>query len=173
LKLEALREIEAGEGEMTVCSLMAGDEMYCIDTQSIQEVLGAWMLQRMPLAPEHIAGVISNRGAVLTTVSLRALLGLDEHLKANAVLVLESGAEERFGLMVDAVGGVMSLSAETLEENPSTLDVRCRALFAGAHKLPDGLMVRLDATKLSPSRLKECGLFRNKAMVRCEAGRES
>jgi purine-binding chemotaxis protein CheW len=102
-------------------------------------------------------------------VSLRALLGLDELPKPNAVLVLESGAEERFGLMVDAVGGVMSLSGETLEANPSTLDVRCRALFAGAYKLPEGLMVRLDASKICPSRLKESGLFRKRAAVRCGA----
>src|SRR5580704_8427119 len=111
---------------------MVGDDMYCVDTQRIREVLGTWVLQRMPLAPEYIAGVISNRGAVLTAVSLRALLGLDKSAKQNAMLVLESGLEERFGLIVDEVGGVMSLNAETLEANPSTLDSRGRALFDGA-----------------------------------------
>src|SRR5215469_756949 len=132
---------------LPVCSLTIGDEMYCINTQRIQEVLGTWKLQKMPLAPGYIAGVISNRGAVLTTVSLRVLLGLDEQVRSNAVLVLESGAEEGFGLMVDAVGGVVSLGAETLEANPSTLDARGRALFAGAYKLPDGLVVKLDAAR--------------------------
>jgi purine-binding chemotaxis protein CheW len=155
--MEERKEIEGAMAP--VCSLLVGDELYCIDTQRIHEVLGTWTLQRMPLAPGYIAGVISNRGAVLTTVSLRALLGLDELGKSKAVLVLESGGKERFALLVDAVGGVMSLGTESLEANPSTLDARGRALFDGAYKLPEGLMVRLDASKLCPSRLKEVGAF--------------
>jgi purine-binding chemotaxis protein CheW len=162
--VEERKEIE---GAMPpVCSLLVGDGLYCIDTQRIHEVLGTWTVQRMPLAPGYIAGVISNRGAVLTTVSLRALLGLHELGKSKAVLVLESGGRERFALLVDAVGGVMSLGSESLEANPSTLDARGRALFDGAHKLPEGLMVRLDASKLCPSRLKEVGAFRNRGSVR-------
>jgi purine-binding chemotaxis protein CheW len=159
---------EQSEGEMvSVCSLTAGGEVFSIDTERIREVLGTWTLQKMPLAPSYIAGVIPNRGAVLTTVSLRALLGIEEQGTASAVLVLEDvDGEERFGLMVDAVGGVVMLNAETLETNPSTLGARGRALFDGAYKLREGLMVRLDAAKLCPLRLKEMGLFRNTATVR-------
>jgi purine-binding chemotaxis protein CheW len=162
--------LEQSEGEMvSVCSLTADGEVFSIDTQRIREVLGTWTLHRMPLAPGYIAGVIPNRGAVLTTVSLRALLGIEEQGAASAVLVLEDAdGEERFGLMVDSVGGVVTLNAETLEANPSTLGARGRALFDGAYKLREGLMVRLDTAKLCPSRLKEVGLFRNKAAARDE-----
>ena len=69
--------LEQGEGEMvSVCSLTVGAEVFGIDTMKVREVLGAWALQKIPLAPKYIAGVIPNRGAVLTTISLRALLGL-------------------------------------------------------------------------------------------------
>ena len=170
MSLEERSDIE--DAMLPVCSLIVGDELYCIDTRRIYEVLGTWSLQRMPLAPGYIAGVISNRGAVLTTVSLRALLGLDELAKANAVLVLENGGGEKFALMVDSVGGVMSLSGESLEKNPSTLDTRGKALFDGVHKLPGRLMVRLDAEKLYPSRLKESGVFRMRTAVRAGTVRE-
>ena len=169
MKLEERRQIE--ELMSPVCSLMVGDGVYCIDTRMIHEVLETWTLQRMPLAPGYIAGVISNRGAVLTTVSLRALLGLNEITKSNVVLVLENGGEERFGLLVDAVGGVMSPSVESVEANPSTLDARSRVLFDGAHKLPEGLMVRLDAAKLCPSRLKEIEVFGSRGALGFGAGR--
>src|ERR1700761_8188986 len=78
-----------GRALLPVCSLKAGVGIYCIETRKILEVLGSWNLQRIPLAPAYIAGVIANRGAVLTTVSLRALLGLEECREPRAVLVLE------------------------------------------------------------------------------------
>jgi purine-binding chemotaxis protein CheW len=150
---------------------MVGEEMFAIDTKKIREVLGTWAMQRIPLAPVYVAGVIPNRDEVLTTVSLRALLGLEERGGASAVLVLEDEDEdERFGLMVDAVSSVMTVGVATLEANPSTLGARGKALFDGAYKLPEGLMVRLDTAKLRPARLKGIGLFTNDAM-RPEAGK--
>jgi purine-binding chemotaxis protein CheW len=146
--------------EVSLCTLTVGEETFAIDTKKIREVLGARAIQRIPLAPMYVAGVIPNRGEVLTTVSLRALLGLEERGGVSAVLVLEDGDEdERFGLMVDAVNSVMTVAVSTLEGNPSTLGARGKALFDGAYKLPEGLMVRLDAGKLRPSRLKGIGLF--------------
>jgi purine-binding chemotaxis protein CheW len=72
--------------------------------------------------------------------------------------------------MVDAVSSVMTVGVATLEANPSTLGARGKALFDGAYKLPEGLMVRLDTAKLRPARLKGIGLFTNDAM-RPEAGK--
>ena len=160
----------SGEG-VSLCTLIVGGETFAIDTKRIREVLGACAMQKIPLAPAFVAGVIPNRGEVLTTVSLRALLGLEERVGASAVLVLEDEDEdERFGLMVDEVSSVLTVSAETLEANPSTLGARSRALFDGAFKLETGLMVRLDTAKLRPTRLKGVELFKNDASGR-EAGK--
>lgn len=165
-------DARSGEAEgVSLCMLMVGGETFAIDTKKIREVLGANAIQKIPLAPVYVAGVIPNRGEVLTTVSLRALLGLEERVGTSAVLVLEDEDEdERFGLMVDEVSSVLKVSAETLEANPSTLGPRGRALFDGAYKLQTGLMVRLDTAKLRPSRLKSVGLFTDDA-IRQKAGR--
>jgi purine-binding chemotaxis protein CheW len=167
-----MSDAKSGEVEgVSLCMLMVGEETFAIDTKKIREVLGAFAMQKIPLAPVYVAGVIPNRGEVLTTVSLRALLGLEERVGASAVLVLEDEDEdERFGLMVDEVSSVLKVSAETLEANPSTLVARSRALFDGAYKLQTGLMVRLDTAKLHPSRLKSVGLFTDDAITQ-EAGR--
>jgi purine-binding chemotaxis protein CheW len=101
------------------------------------------------------------RGEVLTTVNLRALLGMEPHAGQCCVLVMEDDeAAERFGLVVDAVGGVVTVSGRMLEANPCTLEARGKWLFDGAYKMESGLMVRLDPQKLCPSRLSETGLFR-------------
>jgi purine-binding chemotaxis protein CheW len=152
------------ESEMvSLCSFYAGNKIFGIDTRKICEVLGERDLHRVPMAPAFIGGVVPYRGDVLTTVSFRALLGLDEQGDKSSVLVLEDDeAGERFGLLVDAVGGVVTLSADMLEKNPCTLEPRERWLFDGAYKMRTGLMVQLDPLKLRPSRLAETGLFRQR-----------
>jgi purine-binding chemotaxis protein CheW len=67
---------------------------------------------------------------------------------------------ERFGLVVDAVGGVVTVSQRMLEDNPCTLEARSKWLFDGAYKMESGLMVRLDPKRLCPTRLSEAGMFR-------------
>jgi len=79
---------------------------------------------------------------------------------ANCILVFDGEQnEERFGLIVDGVSGVIELQQDSLEANPSGLDARSMELFDGAYKLPSGLLVRLDPRKLRPARLAESGLF--------------
>jgi purine-binding chemotaxis protein CheW len=149
---------------VSLCSLYAGSETFGIDTRKIREVLGQREPQRVPMSPPFVAGVVPYRGEVLTTVNLRALLGMDAHNEGCCVLVMEDEvAAERFGLVVDAVGGVVTVSESALEANPCTLEARGKWLFDGAYKMETGLMVRLDPQRLCPSRLSETGLFRKSA----------
>jgi len=145
---------------VSICSLRVGDGLFGIDTRQIREVLGTIRPQRVPLAPEYIAGVMPYRGEVLTTVCFRALLGLKSRIGSNCILVFDGEQnEERFGLIVDGVSGVIALQRDSLEANPSGLDARSMELFDGAYNLLSGLMVRLDPSRLRPSRLAESRLF--------------
>ncbi|GGA58592.1 chemotaxis protein CheW [Edaphobacter acidisoli] len=154
---QVLEETDA----VSLCSMFAGSESFGIDTRKIREVLGKRELQRVPLAPAMIAGVVPYRGEVLTTVNFRALLGLEEYSETGCVLVLDDDdGGERFGLVVDEVGGVVTVNRKMLEENPTTLDAKCKWLFDGAYKMQTGLLVQLDPQKLRPSRLTETGYFK-------------
>jgi purine-binding chemotaxis protein CheW len=150
------------DDSISLCSMFAGNESFGIDTSKIREVLGKRELERIPMAPAFVAGVVPYRGDVLTTVSFRALLGLPESSEAGCVLVLDDDeGQERFGLTVDSVGGVVTVSRRMLEANPCTLESRGKWLFDGAYKMATGLMVQLDPQKLRPSRLAESGMFRH------------
>jgi purine-binding chemotaxis protein CheW len=156
-------EIQNEAAVVSLCSFYAGNGVFGIDTRKVCEVLGERDLHLVPMAPMFIGGVVPYRGDVLTTVNFRALLGLDEYLGKSSVLVLEDDeADERYGLVVDTVGGVVMLSRGLLEENPCTLEPRDRWLFDGAYKSRTGLMVQLDPLRLRPSRLAETGLFRQR-----------
>jgi purine-binding chemotaxis protein CheW len=158
---DAMDEMQDESDVVSLCSLFAGSESFGIDTRKIREVLGKRDLQRVPMAPVYIAGVVPYRGEVLTTVNFRALLGMDDNCATSCVLVLEDEAGESFGLMVDEVGGVVMVNKKKLEENPCTLEARGKWLFDGAYKMQTGLMVQLDPQKLRPSRLAEAGLFKH------------
>jgi purine-binding chemotaxis protein CheW len=157
-------EIQEEDEAESLCSLYAGGETFGIDTRKVREVLGERELQEVPMSPAFIAGVVPYRGEVLTTVNLRALLGMETHSGRCCVLVMEDvEVAERFGLVVDGVGGVVTVSRRMLEGNPCTLEAQGKWLFDGAFKMESGLMVRLDPQKLCPSRLSETGLFRKSA----------
>ena len=146
---------------LSLCSLMAGGRLFGMDTRTIREVLGKGRMEPVPLAPFYVSGVIAYRGEVVTAVSLRSLLGIPPAEGLSCVLVLGSDeTEERFGLMVDSVGGVVVVDRKRMAANPSTLDESSRMLFRGAFRTDDGLLMQLDPEGLNPSRLAASGLFR-------------
>jgi len=135
-----------------MCSVRLGQSLFGVPITHILEIVGSVRPQPVPLAPAFVGGLIHYRGDVLTTVSLRHLLGLPPKEGAQDILVLES-AGGCFGLLVDSVGEVLTVSGDDYEPNPSILDERRRALFAGAYKLKDCLLVKLDPERLDPMRL--------------------
>ena len=103
-----------------------------------------------------MGGIVHYRREVLTTVSLRQLLDLPPRDGPLDMLVLE-GTGGCFGLLVDSVGEVLTVSSADYESNPSTVEERKRMLFAGAYRLNSGVLVALDPERLDPMRLARMG----------------
>jgi purine-binding chemotaxis protein CheW len=135
-----------------MCSVRIGKGLFGVPITHILEIVGGARPQPVPLAPGFVGGLVHYRGDVLTTVSLRTLLDLPSRDGPQDILVLESSGG-CFGLLVDSVGEVLTVSSADFEPSPSTVTERRRALFAGAYKLKDGLMVMLDPERLEPMRL--------------------
>jgi purine-binding chemotaxis protein CheW len=135
-----------------MCSVRVGQTLFGVPISNILEIAGAARPQPVPLAPAFVGGLVHYRGDVLTTVSLRNLLGMPPRDGKQDILVLES-AGGCFGLLVDAVCEVLMASSAQFEPNPSILDEHRKALFAGAYKLEGRLMVMLDPERLDPMRL--------------------
>jgi purine-binding chemotaxis protein CheW len=137
-----------------MCSVRLGQSLFGVPITHILEIVGSARPQPVPLAPGFVGGLVHYRGDVLTTVSLRQLLDLPPKEGTQDILVLESSGG-CFGLLVDSVGEVLTVTAADHEPNPSTLSEKRRALFAGTYKLKEGLLVMLDPERLDPMRLGE------------------
>jgi purine-binding chemotaxis protein CheW len=140
-----------------MCSVRVGQTLYGVPITRILEILGTPATQPVPLAPSYVGGLVHYRGEVLTTVSLRRLLDMPARDVPEDILVFE-GVDGYFGLLVDEVGEVMTVLPVDFEGNPSTLDDRRKALFAGTYKLNDALLVMLDPERLDPVHLAETTL---------------
>jgi purine-binding chemotaxis protein CheW len=135
-----------------MCSVRVGETLFGVAISHILEIVGSARPQPVPLAPAFVGGLMHYRGDVLTTVSLRQLLGLPPLDRPQDLLVVESSGG-CFGLLVDSVGEVLTVSDLNFEANPSTLDEYRKELFAGAYKLNGSLLVMLDPERLDPLRL--------------------
>ena len=140
-----------------MCSVYVGETLYGIPVTRILEILGKPAKQPVPLAPVYIGGLVHYRGEVLTAISLRKLLEMPGCDEVEDILVFEGG-DGYFGLLVDKVGEVMTVMPADFEGNPSTLDDRRKALFAGTYKLKNALLVMLDPERLDPLRLAETAM---------------
>jgi len=146
------RRKNAAAKQVEVCTLRLGASLFGLPITHILEIVGAVRPQPVPLAPIFVGGLVHYRGDVLTTVSLRQLLDMPPRENRQDLLVLE-GAGGIFGLLVDSVNEVLKVSSADYEPNPSILFEQRKALFAGAYKLKDSLLVMLDPEQLDPMRL--------------------
>lgn len=154
--------------DLMLCAFETGGISFGIDTRRIREVLGGTLIHKVPLAPHFIAGMVSYRGEVLTTISLRALLAMPPYGGESCLLVLDgpvqwNGDAEQFGLMVDTVGGVVAVGRDLLANNPPPLNEHLRRVFQAAYRGKAGLIVQLDPERMRPERLMLPETFRGKA----------
>lgn len=155
----SVRNARAGAAE--ICVVRAGALFAGVPVAAIAEIAGDVRLRPLPHAPWFVGGLVLFRGEVLTAVDLGRLLDvgsessrLESQRRPCSMLVIDCadgrGAGGVFGLLVDRVDEVLSVSSDDYEPNPSTLDVRHGELFDGAYKLEGRLLVMLNPERLDP-----------------------
>jgi purine-binding chemotaxis protein CheW len=125
-----------------------GGQLFGLPIARVQDVFAPDRLTRVPLAAPEIAGVLNLRGRIVTAIDLRRRLDLPpgDARKRMAIGIEYKG--ESYGLLIDAIGEVLSLASNTREGNPVNLDARFARLSAGVHRLEDRLLVVLDVDRV-------------------------
>lgn len=130
-------------------TITIADQRFGIPVLSVQDVLTAQRLTRIPMAPPEVAGALNLRGRTVTAIDVRKRLALDPRDDSatwmNVVVEFEG---EPYALMVDSVGDVLALSDDDYETNPITLDPVWREIADGLYRLEDGLMIVFDVSRL-------------------------
>ena len=74
--MELNRREKTAAAMVEMCSVRLGTALFGVPITHILEIVGSARPQPVPLAPPFVGGLVHYRGDVLTTVSLRQLLGL-------------------------------------------------------------------------------------------------
>jgi purine-binding chemotaxis protein CheW len=126
-----------------------GDQLFGLPISRVQDVFAPDRLTHVPLAAPEIAGLLNLRGRIVTAIDMRRRLGLPplEAGRTRMAVGIEYKGES-YGLLIDAIGEVMKLSANGGEENPVNLDPQLARVSAGVHRLEGSLLVVLDVDRV-------------------------
>ena len=136
-------------GDIEYVTVTVGTQTFGVPIRRVQDVFQPERLTRVPLAPFEIAGLINLRGHIVTLIDMRRRLDLaprDPGTRLMAVGVEQRG--ESYGLIVDSVGEVLQVSAQSRDPNPVNLDPCWSRVAAGVHRLDDRILVVLDVDKV-------------------------
>lgn len=124
-------------------SIKVGDDTFGLPVTRVQTIFRIGAVTAAPGGPRDIVGLVNLRGKIVTAVSLRRRLGLAREPGGPGSLAI--GIEHRneaFALLVDEVGDVLTLTAETAIAPPPHIEKR-RAKFAAGYNRIGGQILPL------------------------------
>lgn len=116
----AMVEVSSGSGLWATFFL--DREMLAVRVEDVQEVLMRQPLTPVPLAPDHIVGLLNLRGQIMPAIDLRRRLrfAAREEGQASSLLVLKTEGS-LMSLVVDDIGDVLALPPAEWQPVPDTL----------------------------------------------------
>jgi purine-binding chemotaxis protein CheW len=129
-----------------LCTFSVENYTFAVEVHKVQEVLRSQVMTRVPRAPWVVRGLINLRGRIVTAIDLRRRLGLpDAPASVSPMSVILRTEQGVVSLLVDRIGDVRETRSDLFEPPPATLGDLGRELIRGVYKLPDRLLILLDA----------------------------
>lgn len=128
---------------------MIGGQLFGLPIARVQDVFMPDRMTPVPLTLPDIAGILNLRGRIVTVIDMRRRLGVAETKNNQPTMAI--GIEcrgESYGLLIDDIGEVMTLSDSMRENNPVNLDARLAQVSAGVLRLDAQLLVILDIDRV-------------------------
>lgn len=130
-----------------------GEEQFGIDIMYIDNIVRMQQITRLPKVEHYLKGVINIRGEIVPVMSIRDRMGMseDEITKKSRIIILKFNGE-LFGIIVDEVNQVMTISSDNIEkvEYSSKEEIAAGRFISGVGKYDGGLVSILDLAFLEP-----------------------
>ncbi len=137
------------------CSFRLAGRLYGVDILDVKEINPENTFTPIYHAPEEVRGYVNIRGQINLVLDLRRLLGFEPHQadQDSRIVLFKPHVGENFGVLVDQVGDVVSVSEDRIEDRradsqgaPEGRERRNELRAArGVCKLEQELLVILDA----------------------------
>lgn len=144
-------DAEAAEDFLEVLTFSLAGEHYAIDVARLVEIIVPRAATRVPNATEEVIGIISLRGAIVTLLDLRKLLG---HERAgpetdDTRIVVVQYENERIGFIVDRVLRVVKVDPASVEPHPVVSSAEQNEAVQGVFMSGDVITIYLDLDQLA------------------------
>ncbi len=111
-----------GEGEeyLQYVTCRVGNEEFAIEVLSVQEIIYAVDVTRVPKSPAYVEGVINLRGQIVPVLEMRRRLGMPRATPtAKSRIVMVKERTRLIGLSVDSVSEVVRIPRSAIHPPPS------------------------------------------------------
>ncbi|MGD0633027.1 MAG: chemotaxis protein CheW [Beijerinckiaceae bacterium] len=137
-------------------SFIIGKQEFCVDIMSVREIRGWSPATPLPHSPAFVRGVINLRGAVLSIVDLGSRLGLPtSEPSARHVIIVAQVGSQIAGLLVDAVTGILTVTAETIRPTPDVASEMARSFVKGVLAIDNRMITLITLDHVLPSQEQE------------------
>ncbi|MEO1042864.1 MAG: chemotaxis protein CheW [Pseudomonadota bacterium] len=141
---------------MEVISFRVHEDEYCVNIMTVREIRGWSPATRLPHAPEFVRGVINLRGAVLPIIDLANRLGFEmTEPNERHVIIVAQIEGQLFGLLVDAVSDIMTVTQDDLQPTPNIGSESARAFVKNVIAREDQMIRFIDLSQVMPQGLAQ------------------
>jgi len=116
---EAAASGTALEEPVQVLEFKLGDGTYCVDIDSIAEIVDAGELTPIPNSEPHVEGVMDLRGRTTTIINPNTVFNNGEDGQQDRIVVLDpehTASDSTVGWIVDEVYQVRDVTSEMVDE---------------------------------------------------------
>ena len=113
---KALEVIEKQSKQYIV--VMVGNEQYGIDISYIDNIVRMQKITRVPRIQPYFNGIINLRGEIVSVMSIRKKMGLEEDVftHSSRIIILKIEEKGALGIIVDEVREGVNLSEDEIEK---------------------------------------------------------
>lgn len=149
-----MRNETISAGEIQLISVRIEGQLIGLPITAVRDVFAITRMTPVPRADRAVAGLVNLRGHIVTILDLGALLSNRSGERKSTGDTMAVGVEwkgEVFGLVVDEIGDVLSLSAESSEPMPANMGQTWARHTRRVHKLERDLLIEVDLHSLLDS----------------------
>lgn len=141
--MEALKIVDEALPSQLI-GFRIGEDTFGIPVVEVQEVIKHQRVTPIPLAQQHVRGLVNLRGQIVTSISLRSLFGLEDKYPEEYMNVIVNNGKSIYALAVDEILDVIEVKQATFEGTPKNMDAKMQEYTRGVFKLDGDLMVLLN-----------------------------
>ena len=152
--MSAQHQQAVSDNIVQLISVRIEGQLLGLPIRAVRDVFAITALTPVPKGDRAVAGLVNLRGHIVTILDLGTLLGCrsdQSRRKGEPMAVGVDWQGEVFGLVVDEIGDVLSLPAESSEPMPASMGQIWARYTRCVHKLERELMIEIDLGTLLDS----------------------